>query len=1135
MNAILTRSLRSVGLVHALAALMLLAGAGCAGGDESSTTVPTTNNGTTANNGNNEPECTLDSQCPDNLVCGDGSCVEGVCTRDADCEAGQICLEDRGICVTPECITNVDCGPGQYCEPNDKKCKDGCTVAADCGANEICNPNTRACESDGGCAGDGDCGDQEICRDSKCVAVDCVNDADCPTAGDFCDLPTHKCQAREGFCAADADCAGGQKCDTDTNMCVQTGCGTCPAGTFCNQQAGECWECARDIDCGEGRLCDRTSHTCDDGGCQSDADCAGNQTCNRISGQCEAPETCQADSFEPNNAADNARNVGAGDFSGLRICDGDEDWFAIDLNAGATLDLQIMFTHASGNLDLELFDPNARRIGVGSSNADNEQIVAGDLAFSGTYKIRVFGLDGATNAYALQLAVTDPNASTCTDDGFEPNNDKDTASPIVPQTFDNLHVCPGDPDWYKIRVNAGERLSVDANFTHSDEGDLDLVVYRPDGTTVLGESRSSTDHEAVQTAVLDVTGDYLVKVSGANAAATNTYQLVVSKTDAPNTCTDDSFEPNDSATEASTVEPGLNGGLIICPGDSDWFAVSLNAGDDLTVQLNFTTAMGDLDLKVFRPDDLQTAVASSQTNTDGEVASFSNAPISGLYLIRVFGASPQAGNSYTMLVDRTRPTSTCTDDAREDNDNRQQAAAITDGAISGQICSGDEDWFAIQVDAGGSMLAELSFNGANGDLDLDVVGPSGMTLGSSANNTGGTESVEIDPAPRSGTYLIRVYSTRGSELAYNLEVITVGSGCADDGNEDNDDRANATLADFGDQTGLTICPSDDDWYTVDLAAGDGLTAGIFFDDAQGDLDLQIVDAMGNTLASSVSVVNNEEATVGMVAAAGTYYVRVYGFLGAANDYDLSLTLIPGGTTCTDDRQEPNDSRVRARTISAGSQTGLIACPGDDDWFAVNLTDGQILEVNVLFSHAGGDIDLQVFDPNDARLGQSVSVTDNERVAVRAQMAGLYTIRVYGYGGASNNYTMNVDVLPSTACLEDNFEENDSLETAADLSSFQTVFGDLALCQSSGEVEEDWYGVQLFGGDFLDATISFVHADGDLDLEIFDGDGMSLDRSLSFTNSETVFIDNADAGTYYIRVFTYDDAVNSDYDLLLDIF
>lgn len=58
---------------------------------------------------------------------------------------------------------------------------------------------------------------------------------------------------------------------------------------------------------------------------------------------------------------------------------------------------------------------------------------------------------------------------------------------------------------------------------------------------------------------------------------------------------------------------------------------------------------------------------------------------------------------------------------------------------------------------------------------------------------------------------------------------------------------------------------------------------ITFDHAAGDLDLEAVSADGTQLASSASVQDEESVT-----ATGPFYVRVYGYRGAANAYTIRV-------------------------------------------------------------------------------------------------------------------------------------------------------------------------------------------------------------------------------------------------------
>jgi len=132
----------------------------------------------------------------------------------------------------------------------------------------------------------------------------------------------------------------------------------------------------------------------------------------------------------------------------------------------------------------------------------------------------------------------------------------------------------------------------------------------------------------------------------------------------------------------------------------------------------------------------------------------------------------------------------------------------------------------------------------------------------------------------------------------------------------------------------------------------------------------------------------------------------------------SATATPSPTqpsSCVDDRFEDNDGCATARRVTPGAYPNLKICPGDEDWYALSLQDGDYLTVDLLFSHALGDIDAALLDPTcSSVLCPSASSDDNERLIKLVDIAGEYKIRVYGYAGAANSYEMVVNVTPPGA-------------------------------------------------------------------------------------------------------------------------
>ncbi len=117
----------------------------------------------------------------------------------------------------------------------------------------------------------------------------------------------------------------------------------------------------------------------------------------------------------------------------------------------------------------------------------------------------------------------DPACVTCPDDALEPN-DSTSAPRITPGRYDNLQVCPNNPDYYGVLLHDGETIIAHIYFSTA-AGNLDLELLDTDGTTALERSTSVTDDEMVMHTVA-TGGVYWLHVFGTGGAA-NTYSLDV--------------------------------------------------------------------------------------------------------------------------------------------------------------------------------------------------------------------------------------------------------------------------------------------------------------------------------------------------------------------------------------------------------------------------------------------------------------------------------------------------------------------------------------------------------------------------------------------------------------------------------
>ncbi len=85
-----------------------------------------------------------------------------------------------------------------------------------------------------------------------------------------------------------------------------------------------------------------------------------------------------------------------------------------------------------------------------------------------------------------------------------------------------------------------------------------------------------------------------------------------------------------------------------------------------------------------------------------------------------------------------------------------------------------------------------------------------------------------------------------------------------------------------------------------------------------------------------------------------------------------------GGECTDDGREPDDTLATARPYT-GPISGQI-CADDADFSSLSVVAGTRVTVTLDgFSHASGDLDLQLLDGSGTILGTSENTTDSERV------------------------------------------------------------------------------------------------------------------------------------------------------------
>ncbi|NOY89989.1 MAG: hypothetical protein GXP55_02180, partial [Deltaproteobacteria bacterium] len=136
-----------------------------------------------------------------------------------------------------------------------------------------------------------------------------------------------------------------------------------------------------------------------------------------------------------------------------------------------------------------------------------------------------------------------------------------------------------------------------------------------------------------------------------------------------------------------------------------------------------------------------------------------------------------AENAYNLRADISAGAC-CLDDAGEQDDSRSTArAAAADGSFDGTVCPNDADYIRVDVTGPSTIEATLVFTPSMGDLDLELLDPSGAVIASSRGATD-TESITHDVSDV-GAYSLRVFGFRDSRGEYLGDVqVTPRTSCS---------------------------------------------------------------------------------------------------------------------------------------------------------------------------------------------------------------------------------------------------------------------------------------------------------------------------------------------------------------------
>ncbi len=113
------------------------------------------------------------------------------------------------------------------------------------------------------------------------------------------------------------------------------------------------------------------------------------------------------------------------------------------------------------------------------------------------------------------------------------------------------------------------------------------------------------------------------------------------------------------------------------------------------------------------------------------------------------------------------------------------------------------------------------------------------------------------------------------------------------------------------------------------------------------------------------------------------------YIAAAMEYSFYLFHKSG----FDDDYEENDIFFEAPLLTEGNYTGLTLNGFDQDYFGINFSSNIEIEIEILFDHSLGNLNLYLYDPSQIEINSSSSNTDDEYMSYISNSSGIFTILV----------------------------------------------------------------------------------------------------------------------------------------------
>ncbi len=137
---------------------------------------------------------------------------------------------------------------------------------------------------------------------------------------------------------------------------------------------------------------------------------AASETCNGIDDNCdgqvdeECVSLCSDDTYEENDTRESATILDLGTVVDAISASNDPDWFQFSLAQNLTVNIEVAFAHADGDIDIYLYDDSGSLLSSSDSSDDNENITIFLTTAGGPYYLEVRMVsDDSCDPYVLSI------------------------------------------------------------------------------------------------------------------------------------------------------------------------------------------------------------------------------------------------------------------------------------------------------------------------------------------------------------------------------------------------------------------------------------------------------------------------------------------------------------------------------------------------------------------------------------------------------------------------------------------------------------------------------------------------------------------------------------------------------------